>query len=70
MRIGRGIFRLWVVASVLWVLFVGIMTWQKWPLDYWTIPGEGPVFALDAPITPLPEFAGKCIWRRSSAMPL
>jgi hypothetical protein len=31
MQIGRGLFRLWVVASVLWVLVVGVMTWQTWP---------------------------------------
>ena len=33
MRIARGLFRLWVVASILWVLFVSVMTWQTWPLD-------------------------------------
>ena len=32
MRITRGLFRLWVVASVLWMLFVGVMTWQTWPV--------------------------------------
>jgi hypothetical protein len=36
MRITRGLFRLWVVASVLWIASVGVMTWQTWPAD-WTV---------------------------------
>jgi hypothetical protein len=42
MRITRGLFRLWVVASVLWVLVVGVMTWQTWPVDDWVIVDERP----------------------------
>jgi hypothetical protein len=38
MRIGRGLFRLWVVASVIWVIGAGIMTWQTFGL-------KEPVFA-------------------------
>ena len=31
MQISRGLFRLWVVASVLWVLVVGLVAWVAWP---------------------------------------
>jgi hypothetical protein len=30
-RIGRGLFRLWVVASVVWVCTVGAVTWSIMP---------------------------------------
>ena len=33
MRILRGLFRLWVVASVIWMLSVGVMTWLTWPVE-------------------------------------
>jgi hypothetical protein len=33
LRVARGLFRLWVVASVLWVAGVGIETWRSWPVD-------------------------------------
>ena len=46
MRVTRGFFRLWVVASVTWVLFVGVMTWQTWP---------EPVFAANAKLEPLEQ---------------
>jgi hypothetical protein len=29
--ISRGLLRLWVVASVLWVLVVGLVAWVAWP---------------------------------------
>jgi len=42
MRVTKGLFRLWVVASVLWVLFAGAMTWQMSPVDGWV-----PVWAVE-----------------------
>jgi hypothetical protein len=56
MRITRGLFRLWVVASVLWIASVGVMTWQAWPVDDWTIVKEEAVFAPNAKVEPLPPF--------------
>lgn len=36
MRIGRGLFRLWLVLSVFWIAAVGtVVTWQNWPDDDW-----------------------------------
>jgi hypothetical protein len=42
MRINRGLFRLWVVASVLWIASVGVITWKNWPVDDWV-----PVWAVE-----------------------
>jgi hypothetical protein len=30
-RVARGLFRLWLVLSVLWIGGVGVMTWQTLP---------------------------------------
>jgi hypothetical protein len=55
MRIARGMFRLWLVASVLWVGGVGIVTLSKFsPSDPWAafnpqLAGLPPGFVLDAP---------------------
>jgi hypothetical protein len=35
LRIGRGLFRLWLVLSVLWIGGVGAVTWWTFPMDYW-----------------------------------
>ena len=36
MRIGRGLFRFWLVLSVFWIAAVGtVVTWQNWPVDNW-----------------------------------
>jgi hypothetical protein len=43
-QITRGLFRLWVVASVIWLVFAIIVTtWPMWPDDnnVWTIDGTG-----------------------------
>jgi hypothetical protein len=70
MQLTRGLFRLWVVASVLWIASVGVMTWQAWPVDDWTIVKEEPVFAPNAKVTPLPEFDQKSSGRgRKSSRP-
>ena len=34
MTIARGLFRLWVVASLTWVGAVGAVTWETLPQDY------------------------------------
>jgi hypothetical protein len=33
-RIARGLFRLWVVGSVMWICTVGTVTWWTWPSDF------------------------------------
>jgi hypothetical protein len=33
LRVGRGLFRLWLVLSVLWVAGVGYLTWKDYPDD-------------------------------------
>jgi nitrate reductase NapE component len=41
LRITRGLFRLWLVLSVLWVGGVGVVTWRTYPVDLCvTPPGE------------------------------
>jgi hypothetical protein len=40
LRVARGLFRLWLVLSVLWVVGVGVVTWHTFPwLPEWaTLP--------------------------------
>ena len=33
LRIARGLFRLWLVLSVLWIGGAGVMTWRTYPID-------------------------------------
>jgi hypothetical protein len=33
LRVARGLFRLWLVLSVLWIGGVGVVTWQTFPLE-------------------------------------
>jgi hypothetical protein len=34
LRVARGLFRLWLVLSVLWIIGVAVVTW-------WTFPSDG-----------------------------
>jgi hypothetical protein len=34
LRVARGLFRLWLVLSVLWIGGVGVATWWTFPEDY------------------------------------
>src|SRR5262245_53233575 len=38
LRVARGLFRLWLILSVLWIGYVGYVTWQTFPVDNWYIP--------------------------------
>jgi hypothetical protein len=42
LRIARGLFRLWLVLSVLWIGGVGVVTWREFPDDWVRVcqPGE------------------------------
>jgi hypothetical protein len=44
LRVARGLFRLWLILSVLWVGGVGYVTWSKPPVyDFdWVLPSELP----------------------------
>jgi len=35
LRVARGLFRLWLVLSVLWIGGVGYVTWQTFPEEPW-----------------------------------
>ena len=37
-RIARGLFRLWIVFSVLWIAGVVVVTWWTFPMGAWVIP--------------------------------
>jgi hypothetical protein len=37
-RIARGLFRLWLVLSVLWIGAVGVVTWRTWETPPWSLP--------------------------------
>jgi hypothetical protein len=45
MKWARGLFRLWLVLSVLWIGFVATMTWQTLPTD----PNPPLRFVIDKP---------------------
>jgi hypothetical protein len=48
LRIARGLFRLWLILSVLWIGGVGATTNWGWYLSYQpTIPGEQPPGKLE-----------------------
>jgi hypothetical protein len=38
LRVARGLFRLWLVLSVLWIGGVGVVTWRTFPVDDWFVP--------------------------------
>ena len=46
LRIARGLFRLWLVLSVLWIGGVGVVTWRTFPVlpvpEWYTPPCELP----------------------------
>jgi hypothetical protein len=42
LRIARGLFRLWLILSVLWIGGVGIVTWWTFPVDDWVYPSGAP----------------------------
>jgi hypothetical protein len=42
LRVARGLFRLWLVLSVLWTGGVGIVTWWTFPVDDWVYPSGAP----------------------------
>ena len=48
MRIGRGLLRLWLVLSVLWVGGVGVTTWWTLPLDLCATPPSGGLHHCEA----------------------
>jgi hypothetical protein len=66
LRIARGLFRLWLVLSVLWIVAVGTMTWSQFPagglsdadVGLSTSPGV-PKFDPSKPSTPvIPKSGG------------
>jgi hypothetical protein len=47
-RVARGLFRLWLVLSVLWIGGVGVMTWRTFPIDTWRAAPPPPAgYVLD-----------------------
>jgi hypothetical protein len=44
LRVARGLFRLWLVLSVLWIGGVGYVTWRDFPKPGW---GENDLIAVD-----------------------
>jgi hypothetical protein len=52
MTVARGLFRLWVVFSALWVAGAGFQAWRTLPALVPVFPQ--PIFAPDAPTKPLP----------------
>ena len=47
LRVARGLFRLWLILSVLWIGGVGVVTWQHFPVDLLLTPGRVPSGTFD-----------------------
>jgi hypothetical protein len=57
LRLARGLFRLWLVLTVLWIGGVGVATWRSFPIP---IECERP-FDPDAYLAGKPQKEG-CTW--------
>jgi hypothetical protein len=71
LRVARGLFRLWLVLSVLWIAGVGIMTWQTFPSGPKWVPVEAPPWAEPAErqeFNPDKYLTSKLIEERHSAI--
>jgi hypothetical protein len=53
LKASRGLFRLWLVAAVLWIGAVCVVTWVAFPVDDWVFPSSDqrikPATATPAP---------------------
>jgi hypothetical protein len=47
LRVARGLFRLWLVLSVLWIGGVAVETWRHFPFDLLLTPGKAPPGEFD-----------------------
>jgi hypothetical protein len=48
-RVARGLFRLWLVLSALWIGGVGVETWQTFPVYEFILPSEAPDYRPPKP---------------------
>jgi hypothetical protein len=48
-RVARGLFRLWLVLSVLWIGAVGVVTWRTFPVYEFILPSEAPDYKPPKP---------------------
>ena len=49
LRVARGLFRVWLVLSVLWIGGVGVVTWWTLPQDEYVVPSDKDDFIPDPP---------------------
>jgi hypothetical protein len=62
LRVARGLFRLWLVLSVLWISGVGVVTWRTFPwIPEWAIEKCERPFDPDAYLAGKPQKEG-CSW--------
>ena len=47
LRAVRGLLRLWLFLSVLWIGSIGVMVWASHPADFWIIPAANPFDQFD-----------------------
>jgi hypothetical protein len=65
LRVARGLFRLWLILSVLWIGGVGVVTWRTFPvIPDWAIECERPKvdFDPDAFLADKPQPQAPCPW--------
>src|SRR5262245_60494232 len=41
LRVARGLFRLWLLLTVLWIAVLGLLLWHEWPQPYPPLECEG-----------------------------
>lgn len=64
LRLARGLFRLWLVLSVLWIGGVGVVTWLTFPEEPWglhdpVVEQNLPEFDPSKPYVVLPKGASQ-----------
>ena len=64
LHVTRGLFRLWLILSMLWIGGVGIVTWREFVLPDWAIECERPKldFDPDAYLAGKPQPQAPCPW--------
>jgi hypothetical protein len=70
MRIARGLLRLWLVLSVLWIGGVGVVTWPQVPIFDRSMPfsfEEAPRFPVPADYDPFSKSSYLIAWARDDA---
>lgn len=68
MKWRRGLFRLWIVLSVCWVVAISALTWSTLPTDEW-VPGWARNESTDLPNKPPKQETPADLWPGTPVKP-